>query len=96
MGPDTQVIWNEEPGRNVDHVAEHGLTPAEVDEVLCDPDIPVAQSDSSGSPCKFGETSTGKYIIVVWEQVYDDPRIVLPVTAFEVPRPRARRAGKRR
>ena len=24
------IIWNYEPGGNVDHVAEHGLTPDEV------------------------------------------------------------------
>jgi len=31
---DATVIWDEEPGQNVDHVADNGLTPDEVDEVL--------------------------------------------------------------
>ena len=34
MPPDVQITWDDEPGGNVDHVAEHGLTPDEVDEVL--------------------------------------------------------------
>jgi hypothetical protein len=33
---DPQVIWDDEPGGNVEHVAENGLTPDEVDEVLLD------------------------------------------------------------
>lgn len=36
---DAQVIWDDEPDGNVDHVAEHGLTPDEVDAVLLDPAI---------------------------------------------------------
>jgi hypothetical protein len=31
---DVTVIWDDEPSGNVDHIAEHGLTPDEVDEVL--------------------------------------------------------------
>lgn len=81
------VIWDDSLGGNVDHIAEHGLTPDEVDEVLLDDTIPTAHSNSAGLPCKFGPTSTGKYIIVVWEEVQDDPRMVYPVTAYEVPEP---------
>jgi hypothetical protein len=81
------VIWDDEPGGNVEHVAEHGLTPDEVDEVLLDDTIPTSHSQSSGLPCKFGRTSTGKYIIVVWEEVNEDPRTIYPVTAYEVPEP---------
>ena len=31
------VIWNYEPGGNVEHVAEHGLTPEDVEAVLSNP-----------------------------------------------------------
>jgi hypothetical protein len=82
-----QVIWEDEPGGNVEHVADHGLTPDEVDEVLLDDSIPTAYSDSSGRPCKFGQTSTGKHIIVVWSELNDDPRMKYPETAYEVPEP---------
>jgi len=84
---DAIVIWDDEPGANVEHVAEHGLTPDEVDEVLLDRQIVVDYSSSSGLPCKFGYTSTGKYIIVVWEEAHDNPRTIYPVTAYEVPEP---------
>jgi hypothetical protein len=82
------VIWDDEPGGNVEHIAEHGRTPDEVDEVLLDDTIPTAHSDSSGRPCKFGHTSTGKHIIAVWDEVNDDPRMIYPATAYEVPEPR--------
>ena len=29
-----QIIWNEEPGGNVAHIEEHGLTVADVEHVL--------------------------------------------------------------
>lgn len=84
---DTTVIWDDEPGGNIDHVGENGLTPEEVDEVLLDDTIPTAYSASTGRPGKFGYTSTGKYIIVVWDELNDDPRMIYPVTAYEVPEP---------
>jgi hypothetical protein len=76
------VIWDDEPGGNVEHIAEHGLTPEEVEEVLLDDTLETAVSRSSGRPCKSGETSTGKFIFVVWEEVNDDPRMIYPVTAY--------------
>jgi hypothetical protein len=84
---DATVIWDDEPGGNVEYVAEHGLTQDEVDEVLIDDAIPTAHSASTGRPCKFGRTSTGKYIIVIWDEVNDDPRMIYPATAYEVPEP---------
>ena len=32
--PCYEIIWNEEPGGNVAHIAQHGLTPDDVEEVL--------------------------------------------------------------
>ena len=84
---DATIVWDDEPGQNVDHVGEHGLTPDEVDEVLGDDTIPTAFSGTTGRPCKFGYTSTGKYIIVIWDEMCDDPRMIYPVTAYEVPEP---------
>jgi hypothetical protein len=84
---DATVIWDDDPGRNVDHIGENGLTPEEVEEVVFDDTIPTAHSGSTGRPCKFGHTSTGKYIIVVWDELNDDPRMIYPVTAYEVPEP---------
>ena len=84
---DVTVIWDDEPGGNVEHVAENGLTPEEVDEVLLDDSIPTAHTKATGRPCKFGYTSTGKHVIVIWDELSDDPRMIYPVTAYEVPEP---------
>jgi hypothetical protein len=78
------VIWDDQPGGNVEHIAVNGLTPEEVDSVLMDPAIPIEVSHSSGRPCKFGWTDTGKHIIVIWILEYDDPLTIYPVTAYEV------------
>jgi uncharacterized DUF497 family protein len=84
---DATVIWDDadDPDGNAAHVAQHGLTPEEVDEVLLDDTIPVAHSRSTNRPCKFGWTSTGKHIIVIWDELHDDPLMAYPVTAYEVP-----------
>ena len=81
------VIWDDAPGGNVEHIAVNGLTPDEVDTILLDPHIPTQTSRSTGRPCKFGWTTTGKHIIVIWDEVYDDPLTIYPVTAYEVPPP---------
>lgn len=79
-----QVIWDleDEPEGNFEHIAEHGLTVDEVEEVLYAATEVVA-SQSSGRPIVFGDTSTGKHIAVVFEVVDEDPLTVYPVTAFE-------------
>lgn len=81
------VVWDDEPDGNVEHLARNGLTPEEVESVLLDDSIPTAHSKSSGRPCKFGFTDTGRYIIVIWDELNDNPRMIYPVTAYEVPEP---------
>lgn len=75
------VIWNYEPGGNVEHIAEHGLTPEEVESVICNP-FEKKRSRTSGRPVVTGATPDGRLILVVYEQ-FDDIT-VYPVTAFEV------------
>jgi uncharacterized DUF497 family protein len=79
-----RIIWNEEPGGNVEHVEEHGLTVDDVEHVLFNYES-TDVSHSSGLPCVFGHTPDGTYIIVVYELVDEDT--VYPVTAYEVPEP---------
>ena len=43
----------------------------------------VVASYSSGRPITFGETSTGKYLAIVFDVVDEDPLAVYPVTAYE-------------
>ena len=80
----TSIIWDleEDPEGNVQHCAEHGVTQEEVEEVLqnaTDADL----SRSSGQPVVFGDTSTGKHLMVVYEEI--DADTVYPITAYEVP-----------
>jgi uncharacterized DUF497 family protein len=79
------ILWDleDDPDGNVHHCAEHGISQEEVEEVLLNPtDSDV--SESSGRPVVFGDTSTGKHIMVVYEEI--DPDTVYPITAYEVPR----------
>ena len=69
--------WNAEIEQ---HLAEHGVTIEEFEEVVCDSDF-VTISRSTGRPIAFGNTSTGKYLACVYELV--DETTVIPITAFE-------------
>jgi uncharacterized DUF497 family protein len=71
-------IWTDLAER---HLAAHGVTPDEFEEVVCNPEV-VDQSRSSGRPIAFGETSTGRYLVCVYEHL--DETTVLPATAYEV------------
>lgn len=79
-----QIIWNEEPGGNIEHIEEHGLTIDDVEHVLANFESE-GVSRSSGQPCVFGHAPDGTYIIVVYELI--DEGTIYPVTAYEVPEP---------
>jgi hypothetical protein len=77
------IIWDldDDPEGNVQHCAEHDVSKEEVEEVLqnaTDSDT----SRSSGRPVAFGDTSTGRHIMVVYEEI--DVHTAYPVTAYEV------------
>jgi uncharacterized DUF497 family protein len=74
------IIWDDGPGGNVEHVAEHGLTPEDVEEVLNDP-TERTTSRTSGGPLYRGLTSDGRYLTVVFERV--DRDTIRPITAWE-------------
>jgi uncharacterized DUF497 family protein len=80
----SQILWDldDDPDGNVQHIAEHGLSVEEVEEVLYAADE-VFASQSSGRPITFGATSTGKHIAVVFDIVEENPLAVYPVTAYE-------------
>ncbi len=87
------IIWDleEDPDGNYIHiVVEHDISQDEVFDVVSNPNNQTVPSDSSGRPSTFGWTETGRYILVVWEHVEDDPRTIKPVTAYEV-KPRRRK-----
>jgi uncharacterized DUF497 family protein len=75
------IVWNDEPGGNAEHIAEHGLTPEDVEAVICNP-LEKKTSRSSGRPVVTGYTRDGRLILVVYEEI--DDVTVYPVTAYEV------------
>lgn len=79
----TDTLWDlhDDPEGNVQHIAEHGITKEEVEEVLKHP-AGVESSRSSGRPIAFGQTSTGRLIAVVYEGIDEDT--AYPITAYEV------------
>jgi uncharacterized DUF497 family protein len=83
--PFHSIVWDldDDPEGNVQHCAEHDVTKEEVEEVFqnaADADI----SRSSGRPIVFGDTSTGRHLMVAYEEIDQDT--VYPVTAYEVSR----------
>lgn len=76
----TSIFWDDEQGGNVEHIAEHGLTPEDVEQVLATIDG-IDTSDSSGYPIVFGWLG-GKRVAVVYEEI--DFETIYPITAYEV------------
>ncbi len=85
---DALIDWDdpEDEGSNSAHIAEHDLSVDEVDSVLADESTVFDVSESSGRPIAFGRTYSGRFIAVVFEILNpDDPLILRPITAYEVP-----------
>ena len=72
------VEWDD---ANREHIADNGLTADEVEDVLYSPAAKQTRSRSTGRPAVIGMTSTGKAIIVVYEQ---DDTVIRPITAYEI------------
>lgn len=71
-------VWD---GENEQHLAEHGVTPEEFEEVVSRPER-IETSRTTGNPASIGATSTGKRLICIYEFV--DAVTVYPVTAYEI------------
>ena len=87
---DALIDWDdpEDEGGNTAHVAEHSLTPDEVDFAFFDANTTFDVSASSGRPIAFGMTATGRFIAIVFEISNPaDPLILRPITAYDVPEP---------
>lgn len=81
-----------DPDTGQPHIYGHGVSEAEVEEVLRGPgeDLP----GSRNSRLKLGQTAAGRYLQVVYVPD-DDPRSVFVVTAYEL-RGKAKQAFRRR
>lgn len=81
-------IWDEGEGGNVEHLAEHDVTPEEAEYVVENaPPKGRTVSRSSGERVAFGCTPARRFMIVVYEQI-DDITIYIN-TAYDVPEPKA-------
>lgn len=86
------VVWDleDDPEGNVQYILQHGLDMDEVEDVLLNPNNKVTVSRTSGNPIVFGYTRTERYIAVLFQLIDGDPRVLYPITAYDVPEPRGR------
>jgi hypothetical protein len=75
--PYFEFLWTDEI---VDHLAEHGVTQQEFEQVVSNPDR-VGLSRSTGRPCCWGETADGRRLFCVYEHL--DDLTLIPVTAYD-------------
>jgi uncharacterized DUF497 family protein len=75
------IVWDESPHGNVAHLAEHGVSRDEAEEVLMNA-VGREKSRSSNRLVAFGRTSSGRALAVVYEML--DAITLLPVTAFDI------------
>lgn len=71
-------IWIDE---NMEHIAQHDLTPEDVQHVVMNPEDEVV-SRSSKRPAVKGHTVDGRYIFVAYEKI--DAMTVFVTTAYEI------------
>lgn len=78
------ILWDlpDDPHGNIQHIAQHGITPDEVNQLLTDPRLRPETSRSSGQPIAKGRTRDGRLIAVVYEEI--DPDHAYPITAFDI------------
>jgi uncharacterized DUF497 family protein len=72
-------LWDDE---NEQHIAAHGVTKEEFEEVVLNSTSVVA-SASTGRPLAFGHTRNGRKLVCVYEAI--DDIYCYPITAFDVP-----------
>ena len=75
------VWWFVRDEANEEHVAQHGVSRDEFEEVVLNPEW-TGKSRRTGDPVARGWTSTGKYLLCVYEMLNDVQ--VYPITAFEI------------
>lgn len=79
------IEWDDEadPVGNVRHIAEHDITPEEVEDVLYGSGSD-GVSRTTGRPIRFGRTSAGRDIVVIYEAEQDGGiTVIRPITAYE-------------
>ena len=79
------LIWDDDPiDGNVAHLAEHGVTPSEFEDVLQNsPQKPEMSRFNPRHLILNGRTRAGRELKIVYEQV--DTITVYPITAYDRP-----------
>jgi uncharacterized protein len=69
-----KIIWDEE---TVSHLARHGVTPEEVEEIFFnEEDKSVILKGKEGKYLAYGQTQSGRYLLVVWAIRYKKTGII--------------------
>ena len=81
--PPLHVLWDldDDPGGNVQHISEHGVSRGEVEQVLGNVTL-LDVSRSSGCAIAIGETQAGRVLVVAFEEV--DENAFYPITAYDL------------
>jgi uncharacterized DUF497 family protein len=79
--PHFDFIWINGPDGNVEHLAQHGVSPQEAEQVVRHP-IATDKSASTGRPIAFGFARSGRKLAVVYEKI--DSITVYVITAYDV------------
>lgn len=66
-----------------EHLDEHGVSPEDFEEVVSAPEE-IGESRTTSRPCCWGETTDGRYLFCVFEQI--DDMTIVPVPAYETRR----------
>ena len=79
--PIIDILWDlpDDPNGNVQHIAEHGLVPADVEYIVQHP-LKKSQSRSSGLPLVSGRLPSGEQVVVIYQML--DELTMYPVTAY--------------
>ncbi len=82
--PFDSIIWDldDDPDGNVQHLCRVRRHEGRGEDFQNATDADVSRS--SGRPFVFGDTSTGRHLMVVYDEI--DADTVYPVTAYDVPR----------
>ena len=77
--------WDDEEGGTVEHIAEHELTPDDVEHAF-DNVIKYTTSRTSQRPALFGYAPDGRTIFVAYDLETDDEgdEVIFVTTAYEV------------
>lgn len=88
-----QIIW---PQERIDHIARHGVTPQEVEEVCFGKPLVLRAKSEGDNPVYYvlGQTTAGRYLFCVIIQFPDGNGY--PVTAREMTDKEKRRYRKRK